>query len=77
MDEESKEKTAFATFAGLYQFRKMPFGLVNAPAMFQRLLEVVLSGLARHVCMVYLDNVLVFGHKIVEEHNANLTQVLE
>ena len=76
MDPESKEKTAFATFAGLYQFRKMPFGLVNAPATFQRLMEVVLSGLARRVCVVYLDDVLVFG-RTIEEHNANLAQVLE
>ena len=76
MDPESKEKTAFTTYAGLYQFKKMPFGLVNAPATFQRLMTVVLSALARRVCVVYLDDVLVFGRNIAE-HNANLTQVLE
>ena len=76
MDQDSKEKTVFTTFAGLYQSRKMPFGLVNAQATFQRLMEVVLSGLARRVCVVYLDDVLVFGRTIAE-HNANLTQVLE
>ena len=76
MDKDSKEKTAFTTFAGLYHFRKMPFGLVNAPATFQRLMEIVLSGLARSVCVVYLDDVLVFGCTM-EEHNANLTQVME
>ena len=61
MEDSSKEKTAFTTYSGLYQFRKMPFGLVNAPATFQRLMEVVLSGLARSVCVVYLDDILVFG----------------
>ena len=54
----------------------MPFGLVNAPATFQRLMEVVLSRLAPSVCVVYLDDVLVFGCTM-EEHNANITQVTE
>ena len=49
----------------------MPFGLVNAS---QRLMEVVLSVLARGNCHVYLDDVLVFG-RTLEEHNANLARV--
>ena len=75
MDPASKEKTAFTTYSGLYQFRKMPFGLVNAPATFQRLMEVVLAGLARTTCMVYLDDILVFGQDLAE-HNTNLEMVL-
>ena len=74
MDPASIEKTAFTTYSGLYEFRKMPFGLVNAPETFQRLMEVVLSGLARGNCHVYLDDVLVFG-RTLEEHNANLARV--
>ena len=52
----------------------MPFGLVNAPATFQRLMKVVWKGLARDECMVYLDT-LVVG-KTFKEHNDNLAKVL-
>ena len=47
---------------------------LNAPATFQRLMEVVLVGLTRRSCHVYLDDVLVFG-RTVEEHNSRLAQV--
>ena len=76
MDPASQEKTAFITHSGLYEFKKMPFGLVNAPATFQRLMEVVLSGLARDGCMVYLDDILVFG-RTLGEHNDNLAKVFQ
>ena len=51
MDPVSREKTAFTTHSGLYEFEKMPFGLVNAPVTFQRLMEIVLSWLARDKCL--------------------------
>ena len=54
----------------------MPFGLANAPATFQRLMEVVLNGLAREGCMVYLDDVLVIG-RTLQEHNDNLIKVFQ
>ena len=76
MDPASQEKTAFITHSGLYEFKKMPFGLVNAPATFQRLMEVVLSGLARDGCMVYLDDILVFG-RALKEHNDKLAKVFQ
>lgn len=51
----------------------MPFGLVNAPATFQRLMKVVLAGLAREGC---LDDILVIG-KTWEEHLASLKKVMD
>ena len=53
MEPQSQEKTAFTTHSGLYEFRVMPFGLCNAPATFQLLMETVLAGLVRDSCLVY------------------------
>ena len=75
MDDDSREKTAFVTHSGLYEFLVMPFGLCNAPATFQRLMEVVLDGLVRKKCLVYIDDILVVGETF-EEHLENLCLVL-
>ena len=47
MSPQDQEKTAFRTYSGLYEFRKMPFGLVNTRATFLRLMEVVLFDMVR------------------------------
>ena len=52
MDAVDREKTAFVTQGGLYKFKVMLFGLVNAPATFERLMERVLKGIARTECLL-------------------------
>ena len=61
LSENAKPKTAFATHSGLFQFAVMPFGLCNAPATFERLMSQVMRGLHWKRCIVYIDDILVFG----------------
>ena len=76
IDPGSRQKTAFAAHCGLYEFNRMPFGLCNAPATFQRLMQVVLSGLEWDCCYVYLDDILV-ASQTFEEHLRHLQLVLD
>ena len=59
--ERDKEKTAFVANNKLYQFNVMPFGLCNAPATFQRLMDTILRNLSWKYCLVYLDDIIVFS----------------
>lgn len=70
-----REKTAFATHLGLFEFVVMPFGLVNAPATFQRMVDNVLAGL-EHKAVAYMDDIIVHGRN-QEEHNQHLREVFE
>ena len=76
LDPRDKEKTAFTTGSGLWQFKVMPFGLCNAPATFERLMETVLRGLHWKTCLVYLDDVIVLG-RTFEDHRKNLAEVFQ
>ena len=77
---DSRANSAFVTHQGLYEFRVMPFGLKNAPAVFQRLIQKVLMGLNPETvpdfAAVYLDDILVFSETF-EAHFLHLRQVLE
>ena len=64
----SQPYTAFTVGnLGFYEFTWMPFGLCNMPATFQRLMQNTLGKLNLTYCVIYLDNVIVFGHT-EEEH---------
>ncbi len=73
---EDRSKTAFVTKHGLWEYKTMPFGLCNAPATFQRLMELALRGLQWTSCLIYLDDVIVFAANL-QEHASRLRQVLE
>lgn len=74
--KEDREKTAFSVGNGLCHFNVMPFGLCNAPATFERLMERVLKGLHWKTCLVYLDDIIIMG-KDFDEHLRNLAEVLD
>ena len=74
VDPEDQDKTAFCTPNGLFEFKVMPFGLCNAPATFQRLMDMVLAGVQWSSCLVYLDDVIIVG-KTFKEHLKNLREV--
>ena len=61
---------------GLFEFKIMPFGLRNALAVFQRLMDLVLSGIQWERCLVYIDDIVIMG-KTFERHLQNLILVLE
>lgn len=73
-----RHKTAFSVdFApGHFEFLRMPMGLKNAPSTFQRVMDNVLQGLQNEICVVYLDDILVFSTSL-QEHIVNLRKVLD
>jgi len=76
MDPDSVDKTAFVTREGLFECLVMPFGLTNAVATFQRLVNTALHGLIDVVCVVYLDDIIVFSEDS-SKHAGHVRQVLE
>jgi len=61
MTPRAKERSAFCTRRGLFQFVRMPFGLCGAPSTFCRLMHLVLDDLLYKICLFYLDDVIIFA----------------
>ena len=66
MEESSIEKTAFVTREGTFAFNVMPFGLCNAGATFQRLMDLLMAGITYKICLVYLDDIIIFSRDLKE-----------
>jgi len=75
-DPRDDDKTAFISRRGCFRFRVMSFGLTNAPSVFQRLMDLVLTALTWDICLVYIDDVIVFSSSF-EEHARGLEFVLQ
>ena len=76
MEPEDIDKTTFTTGQGLYEFKAMAFGLANAPATFERLMESVFRGLQWEECLVYMDDIIV-ARSSVEQCLQRLDHVFE
>jgi hypothetical protein len=76
VDPESREYTAFSTGSDLYQYKVLPYGITNGPAVFSRLMSIVLSGIPSDQALAYLDDIIVAG-KSFDEHLENLELVFK
>ena len=76
MADESQPMTAFVTSDGLFQWKRMPFGLSNAPATFQRYIESILRGVTGKCCVPYFDDVLVFSGDDFDTHVLDIQEIL-
>ena len=77
MDEESKQYTAFTVGnLGFFECKRMPFGLCNVPATFQRLMQSCLGELNLTYCLIYLDGIIIYA-KDEEEHLDRLRTIFE
>jgi len=76
IDERDIHKTAFSVEDGHYEFLRMPFGLKTAPATFQRLMNYVLKEYINKICLVYLDDIIIYSTSL-EEHIDSLNKIFK
>lgn len=76
LDTETKHKTAFTTPYGNYNFTRLPFGMRNAPASFQSIMNSVLHGLTFQMALVYVDDVIIFSDNL-DSHMKHLECIFQ
>ena len=76
MSEKDADKTSFVTREGTFRYKVLPFGLCNAGASFQRLMDLVMAGLNFKACLVYLDDIIVFS-VTVDQHLGRVAEVFK
>lgn len=74
LDENSRKFTAF--YSGQYQMTRMPMGLKTSPSSFSRMITMAMAGLNYEKCLIYLDDLIVFGRNLTV-HNKNLQDIFE
>jgi len=77
MAPASRPITAFVTPQGLFEWKRMPFGLCNAPATFQRYVDHQLRGFIGKCCAAFFDDCLVYSSGTLEDHAVKVKAVLE
>jgi len=80
MTREARARSAFCTRRGLFEFTRMPFGLVNAPASFCRLKQLIFKDMLHKCCFVYLDDIIVLAstpEELIERLDAVFTRLRE
>ena len=76
MAPEDTDKTAFTTFCGHFELNRMPFGLTNAAPRCQQLMEFLLAGPQWHICLCYLDDIIIYSRSF-SEHLQHLRLVFD
>lgn len=76
MSPDSIEKTAFTVNNGHFEYLRMPFGLKNAPATFQRMMDEILREYLYKFCFVYMDDVVIFS-KSLPEHIDHIKKIFK
>ena len=74
VDPSSQEKTAFIVENGLFEYKRLPFGLVSAPAYFSRLMDQVLRDVLGKFALAYLDDIIIFS-ETAEEHLIHIEKI--